>query len=51
MRLTSIKFKQPIEINSGKKIHEKEKGVKIIAYVYQQISKYKIKSIKHVVFK
>ena len=35
MGLASIKFRQPIEINYGKKMREKEKGVKIIAYVYQ----------------
>ena len=51
MGLTSIKFRQPIEINSGKKMGEKERGLKIIAYVYQQTSKHKSKSIKYVAFK
>ena len=35
MRLASIKFRQPTEINYGKKMCEKEKGVRIIPYVYQ----------------
>ena len=51
MGLTSIKFRQQIEINSGKKMREKEKGLKIIAYVYQQTGKHKSKSIKYVAFK
>ena len=32
-------------------MREKEKGVKIIAYVYQQTSKHKSKSIKYVAFR
>ena len=35
MGLASIKFRQPIEISYGKKMREKEKGVRIIAHVYQ----------------
>ena len=35
MGLASIKFRQPTEINYGKKMCEKEKGVRIIPYVYQ----------------
>ena len=36
MGLVSIKFRQPIEINYRKKMREKQRGVKIIAYVYQK---------------
>ena len=39
MVLASIKFRQPIEINYVKKMREREKSVKIIAYVYQQTKK------------
>ena len=35
MGLASIKVRQPIEINYGKKMRGKEKGVRIRAYVYQ----------------
>ena len=35
MGLSSIKFRQPIEINYGKKMREKQKDVRIMAYVYQ----------------
>ena len=35
MGLASIKFRQPTEISYGKKMREKEKGVRIIAHVYQ----------------
>ena len=35
MGLASIKFRQPIEINYGKKMRKKEKGVRSIAYLYQ----------------
>ena len=39
MVLASIKFRQPIEINYVKKMREREKSVKIIAYMYQQTKK------------
>ena len=39
MVLASIKFRQPIEINYVKKMRERDKSVKIIAYVYQQTKK------------
>ena len=35
MGLDSIKFRQQIEINYGKKMSKKEKGVSIIAYMCQ----------------
>ena len=42
---------KPIQINSRKKMRENERGVKTVAYVYQQTNNYKSKSIKYVAFK
>ena len=42
---------KPIQINSRKKMRENERGIKIVAYVYQQTNKHKSKSIKYVAFK